>query len=128
MAIAFQPNEQVLATASSDRTAILWDIASRKPLGEPFRGHSAEVTSIAFSPDGRTLATGSWDQSVILWDITSDAESMKARACQIVNRNLTEGEWRQYMGGRTYRKICVSQSGPHDPDWPFRTGSNATTK
>ena len=128
MGIAFHPKEKVLATASSDRTAILWDIDSRKPLSEPLRGHSAEVSSIAFSPDGRTLATGSWDQSVILWDITTDAESMIARACQIANRNFTEGEWRQYMGERPYRKTCVSQSGPHDPDWPFRTGSKATTK
>jgi WD40 repeat protein len=123
-----QPDEKALATAGSDRTAIWWDIASRKPLGEPFRGHSAEVSSVASRPDGKTLATGSWDKSVILWDGRPDAESMTARACKILNRNFTDGEWRQYMGERTYRKIWLSQSGPDDPDWAFRTGSNARTK
>jgi WD40 repeat protein len=128
MAIAFRPGGKTLATAGSDRTAILWDIATRKPLGEPLRGHSAEVSTIAFSPDGRILATGSWDRSVILWDGRTDAESMRERACQILNRNLTEGEWRNYMDERPYRKVCLSQSGPEDPDWPFRTGSSAKSR
>ncbi len=117
MGIAFHPRDPVLATASSDGTVILWDLISRQPLGDPFREHSAEVSSIAFSPDGKTLATGGWDRSVVLWDVRRDAESLMARACQIVNRNLTGDEWRRYMGERPYRKVCPSQSAPGDPDW-----------
>ena len=117
MSIAFHPEGKVLATGSSDREVIVWDITSRKPLGEPLRGHSAEVASIAFSPDGKTLATGGWDKSVLLWDIILVAESMMARACQLLNGNLTESEWRKYMGARPYRKVCAASPGPGDPDW-----------
>jgi WD40 repeat protein len=41
--------------------AILWDVASRKPIGEPLKAYSEGVRSVAFSPDGKTLATGSHD-------------------------------------------------------------------
>jgi WD40 repeat protein len=70
-AVAFSPDGKALATGSRDNTVRLWDTASRKPLGEPLRGHKDWVSSVAFSPDGKTLATGSGDKTVRLWDTVS---------------------------------------------------------
>ncbi len=61
----------MLATASTDGTVRLWDVASRRPLGEPLTGHSDGVRSVAFSPDGAMLATASADGTVRLWDVAS---------------------------------------------------------
>ena len=53
-ALAFSPDGKILASSSLDGTLILWDIASRQPLGPPLTGHRGWITSLAFSPDGKT--------------------------------------------------------------------------
>jgi WD40 repeat protein len=68
--VAFSPDGKRLASAGSDRTVILWDVGSRKPLAT-LKGHKDKVESVAFSPDGKRLASASDDKTVILWDVDS---------------------------------------------------------
>jgi WD40 repeat protein len=63
------------------------------------------VTSVAFAPDGQTLASGSYDTTIILWEV--GLEAWQARACRIANRNLSEEEWKGYLGEHAYRKTCA---------------------
>src|SRR2546430_14850279 len=54
----------LLATASSDETARVWDLAG----GPAWRNiHDGEVVAVAFRPDGRLLATGSSDGTARAW-------------------------------------------------------------
>ncbi len=66
-AVAFSPDGQLLASASKDGTARIWDVATGS-VRHVLKDHTDEVTCVAFSPDGTRLATGSEDQRVILWD------------------------------------------------------------
>ena len=81
--------------------------AEYQPRGRPLTGQGS-VSSIAFSPDGKTLASGGGNNTV-LWDV--EPASWAERACRISNRNLTEEEWRQYLGDEPYRKTCPNLPG-----------------
>jgi WD40 repeat protein/Tfp pilus assembly protein PilF len=65
--IAFHPDGKRVATASLDRTARLWDVATGAEI-RVMRGHESNLRSIAFSPDGRYLLTASDDRTARLWD------------------------------------------------------------
>ena len=63
--VAFSPDGETLATASTDTTVKLWSKAGEDL--QTLQGHGDGVLSVAFSPDGETLATASVDNTVKLW-------------------------------------------------------------
>jgi WD40 repeat protein/uncharacterized caspase-like protein len=65
----FSPDGEMVATASWDNTAKVWDVRTGALL-QDLRGHDGAITTIAFSPDGKKVATGSEDKKVMLWDLT----------------------------------------------------------
>ena len=68
--VRFSPDGRQLAVTSSHYTQ-LWDVAGRRRIGPPLRGHQGFVSTSEFSPDGRTLATSGSDVGVTLWDVES---------------------------------------------------------
>ncbi|WP_093872373.1 trypsin-like peptidase domain-containing protein [Streptomyces sp. TLI_105] len=70
--VTFSPDGRTAASAGSDGTVRLWDVATGKSR-TTLTGHSDTVFQVAFSPDGRTLATGSADRTARLWDVATGA-------------------------------------------------------
>lgn len=82
--VTFGPGGHILATGSTDRTVVLWDVgpllaATNVLPGLPelnfrrdalaiLRGLTAPVSTVAFSPDGRILTTGSADKDKTVVD------------------------------------------------------------
>ena len=64
---AYSPEGTRLVTASDDKTARLWDVASGKLIAV-LQGHTDTVWSAAFSPDGTRIVTASNDRTARLWD------------------------------------------------------------
>ncbi len=102
--VAFSPNGQILASGSFDHTMRLWDVARQQPFGEPLAGHFDRIMSVVFSPVSQTLASASDDRTVRLWEV--DIKSWLKQLCAIANRNLSQAEWRQYIGDRPHKKTC----------------------
>jgi WD40 repeat protein len=102
ISLAFSPDGQVLAIGSEEGdggSIAIWDLAS-----------SASVTHlegagnvIAFGPDGQTMAFRG--NSIIIWDMNGSV--WFKHLCDIVGRNLTQAEWKQFLPKRRYQKTCM---------------------
>ncbi|XP_076332510.1 WD repeat, SAM and U-box domain-containing protein 1-like isoform X2 [Tachypleus tridentatus] len=68
MCCQFSVDGNLLASASGDKTVMLWEPVSGN-LIQKLEKHSRYVTCCAFSLDTTLLATGSNDKTVILWSI-----------------------------------------------------------
>ncbi|HLK57135.1 MAG TPA: WD40 repeat domain-containing protein, partial [Chthonomonadaceae bacterium] len=70
MAIAFSPDNRLVATASRDQTVKLWE-TKRGTLRYSLTGHAGRVFGVAFSPDGKTLYSVGQAGVVRAWDTES---------------------------------------------------------
>lgn len=72
-AAVFSPDGSRLATASADKTARIWNVATQRQL-TVLRGHQGEVYAVAFAPDGKSLVTASADKTARIWDAATGKE------------------------------------------------------
>lgn len=107
-AVAFSPDGARIATASSDKTARVWDLPTARQVARI--DQAADVLDVAFSPDGKFLATASDDNYAGIWPL--DATDLAADTCSRLSRNLTQEEWRSFLGDRPYDHTCPELPGP----------------
>jgi len=101
--VTFSADGKTLASCSSrDKSIILWDVASREPIGPLMTEGEDTVYAVAFSPDGQLISAGS---SLTFWDV--DVKSLRRKADQVAARNLTQDEWKRFLGDRPYRPTSL---------------------
>ena len=97
--IAFSPDGEFLASASSDCSVRVWRVTDGLPV-TVFRPHQRMVMEIAYSPDGTLLATAGEDGFIHLWNtkdwslaasLTADGESFTDVAISPDGRFLAAG-------------------------------------
>ncbi len=72
--VAFSPGGKLLATASVDGTAIVWDVAMGNSVGTWGSEDFGKLKCVAFSPLGRFVAIGGDSSQVcaVVWDVETD--------------------------------------------------------
>lgn len=85
---AFSPDGRLLAVASADGVAQIFDLATGREKTS-LLGHAANVNCVAFHPDGRRIATGSGDRTVKFWDVDTGMELLTVRGFNDVQYGLT---------------------------------------
>jgi hypothetical protein len=78
---AFSPDGSRIVTASEDKTARIWDVATGKEI-TVLRGHDRKVNSASFSTDGSRIITASDDTTARVWHVEAmSAKRLLAEAC-----------------------------------------------
>jgi transcriptional regulator with XRE-family HTH domain len=70
MALAFSPDERILATGSWDGSLKLWDLGHGTLLWTAW--HTDSVNYVTFAPDGGVVASGGNDAVIRLWHVPQD--------------------------------------------------------
>ena len=85
-ALAFSPDEHILATGSWDGTLKLWNLENRTLSGGQVSlrwlgQHTGSIHRLVFTADGRLLASGGDDAAIRLWDV-STGKLLQTLSCQ----------------------------------------------
>lgn len=109
-AVAFSPDGSRVVSADYDGRLVLWDVATGTAIGEPWPADSGILGGVAFTPDGSQVAAAGEDGIVTFWDISEG--TWREAACHIANRNLSQAEWEQFLGGQPYQESCPGKRAP----------------
>ena len=98
---AFSADGSLFASTSDGGRLSYWDARTGALLGSV----AVDVDgSPAFSADNSSLMLAGTEGSVFAWDLAP--RSWLATACRLAGRELTEQEWRSYLGERPYVRVC----------------------
>jgi len=101
------PDGSRIVTASTDRTARIWDAATGKEIAV-LRGHDRAVHSAAFSPDGSRIVTASEDKTARIWDAATAKEIAVLRGHEnTVNSATFSPDGRRIVTGSADKTVRI---------------------
>ena len=118
-AVAFSPDNKLLASTSYDHMIYLWDPATGQQV-KPLKEHTDAVFDLAFSPDCKWLASGGADRTVKLWNIESGKRIFTLGSSTEGVNTLTfhpSSKWVAASGfDRTIRVWDLASKSPEPPE------------
>ena len=110
------PDGSRIVTGSYDKTARIWDSASRRELLQ-LKGHEESVLSVTVTPDGSRVVTSSSDKTVRIWDAASGRELAELEGNEATSMSIAvmPDGWRIVAGSKDKDRadqgdLCVHAS------------------
>jgi hypothetical protein len=103
-ALAFSPDDRLLATGGQDAVVRIWDVASGAQVTS-LVGHDQLLLSLAFRPDGSRLVTAGNDQGIRVWNTSdwSPAGRLGGHTEEVVSMHWQEDSLVSGSGDETIR-------------------------
>ncbi len=112
--LSFDPTGELLVTGATDSTVRLFDLRNVSQV-IPFGPPSFPLTSIdewnsaEFTRDGTAVIVMDSAGEAWIWPMLWQAWA--AHACAVAGRQLSRTEWKEFMGGRPYARVCPIMPG-----------------
>ena len=104
--VTFSPNSKFMGTAGMDSKILIWDAITYEENPIEIIDHESWVFGLAFSNDNRWLISSSRTKNLVFKWLTQP-KFLGEELCTMLDRNLTENEWRSYIGSDIdYQKTC----------------------
>lgn len=105
--IEFNKSGSLMATASLDRTIQMWVMSKLEELPISMTDNDAYIWDIEFSPDSNYILAACGDGEIRRWP--TNPELMARDMCKMLERNLTEEEWKTYVGNDLeFENTCIN--------------------
>ncbi|MEM9326401.1 MAG: High-affnity carbon uptake protein Hat/HatR [Bacteroidota bacterium] len=103
--VEFSPNSRLIAGSAKDKTVRFWDRLNIFDLPTQMTDHEGWVWDIDFHPSGEFIISASADGLLRLYPLLP--EEMAGRLCDFINANMSDTQWRQYVGDEIpYNYTC----------------------
>jgi WD40 repeat protein len=117
-AVAFSPDGKTVISGCYDGTSRLWDVATHKPIGTPFRD-TERIEAVTFALQGKLIVTGSRDGVVRIrempFPVSGSAERILLWVQVLTNMKLSDDGQAEALDGATWlqrRKLLEEFGGP----------------
>lgn len=116
--IAFSNDGKYLASASRDKTFMLWNVVTAENVAV-FKGHTDYLNAVCFSPDRKFVATASDDKTVRIWNMQKK---------ELVHQLLGHNGWVYALDFSPDGKLLISGSWDNSLKlWNVKTGELVST-
>ncbi len=105
--VSFSPNGKLIAAGSFDKTIEMWVVSELDELPIRMTDNDAYVWDIKFTSDSKYIISACADGDIRIWP--TEPGMIAQDMCKEMKRNLTEDEWKTYVGNDIpYRNTCIN--------------------